>query len=79
MRELTSAETEHAAGGIAFMTGVALGIGTSMAGAYVYEKLGGAEGIEKLVKAAWDALVEGATRRAELCQRVPAGCMPVGF
>ena len=79
MRELTSAETEHAAGGLGLMAGIGIGIGTSMAAAYIYEKIGGAAGIERMAKAVWDALVEGATLRAKLCQKVPAGCMSVGF
>ena len=79
MRELTSAETEHAAGGLAVMGGIAIGIGTSLVATYLYEKAGGAEGIERMAKAAWGALVEGATARAQACQKVPAACMPVGF
>ena len=79
MRELTSAETEHAAGGLAVLAGIAIGIGTSLLATYLYEKAGGAEGIERMAKAVWDALVEGAIARAETCQKVPAACMPVGF
>ena len=79
MRELTNAETEHAAGGVGLMTGIAIGIGTSMVGTYLYEKAGGAEGIERMAKAVWDALVEGAKARAAACQKVPAACVPAGF
>ena len=79
MRELTSAETEHAAGGVGFTTGIAIGIGTSLVGTYLYEKAGGAAGIEKMARAVWDALVEGAIARAETCQKVPGACVPAGF
>ncbi len=79
MRELTSAETEHAAGGLGVMAGIAIGIGTSMAASYIYEKIDGAAGIERMARAVWDALVEGSTLRAKLCQRTPAACMPGAF
>ena len=79
MRELTSAETEHAAGGIAIMGGIAIGIGTSLAATYIYEKAGGAAGIDRMAKAAWNAILKGLEARASLCQKAPVGCMPVGF
>lgn len=79
MRELTSAETEHAAGGLGVTAGIFIGIGTSMAATYIYEKAGGAAGIERMARAVWDALVEGATVRAKLCQRNPIACSPAGF
>ena len=79
MRELTSAETEHAAGGIAISTSIALSVGGGLAAAYIYEKAGGAEGIERMAKAVWNAFLKGLETRASLCQKVPAGCMPVGF
>ena len=79
MRELTSTETDHAAGGIAISTTIAIGIGTSIGGAYVYEKLGGAEGIDRIVKTAWNAAVRALTARATLCQVVPDACTPEGI
>lgn len=78
MRELTMTEAEDVAGGLATVAAFAIGVAASLAGAYAYEKLGGAEGIEKLAKAAVKALAEGAKARAEVCQRAPAACMPVG-
>ena len=74
MRELTSAETEHAAGGIAVMGTIAIGIGTSLAGAYAYEKLGGAEGIERIVKAAWNATIKALKANSTLCQVSSDAC-----
>lgn len=79
MRELTSAETEHAAGGLAVTATIAISVGGGLAAAYIYEKAGGAAGIERMASAVWDALVEGATIRAKLCQKAPAACMSVGF
>ncbi|MCY3818500.1 MAG: hypothetical protein OXH52_03915 [Gammaproteobacteria bacterium] len=79
MRELTSAETEHAAGGLAVTGAIALSVGGGLAAAYLYEKIDGAAGIERMARAVWDALVEGATVRAKLCQRNPIACTPVGF
>ena len=79
MRELTSAETEHAAGGLAVSATIAISVGSGLAAAYIYEKAGGAAGIERMARAVWDALVEGATVRAKLCQRNPIACTPVGF
>lgn len=78
MRELTMTEAEDVAGGMATVTAFALGVAASLAGAYIYEKLGGAEGVEKLAKAAVKALAEGAKARSEVCRRAPAACVPVG-
>lgn len=75
MRELTSTETEHAAGGIAVSGAIGLGIGTSLVGAYIYEKLGGAKGIEEKVKAAFNGLVESAKDQTGTCQKAPAACL----
>lgn len=56
MRELTRAETEHAAGGLAVSATIAISVGSGLAVAYIYEKLGGAEGIEEKLKAVADFL-----------------------
>ena len=50
MRELTVNETDATAGGIAVTGTIAISLGTTLVGAYVYEKLGGAKGIEKIAK-----------------------------
>lgn len=71
MRELTIAETEHAAGGLGVMASIAIGLTV----AYAYEKAGGAKGIEKKVKTAWKYIVKGAADRAAACSAVPTpGC-----
>ena len=74
MRELTSTETEYAAGG-GVVTAFALGVAGSLAAAYAYEKMGGAEGIEKAIKSAWKALTDGAKDRAKQCGTSPAACL----
>ena len=80
MRELTSAETEHAAGGVAFLLAfvkpLAAGVGFGVGANYAYDKLGGAEGIDKMASAVWDAVVKGATARATTCQKAPLACTP---
>lgn len=58
MRELTIAETEHAAGGLAVSATIAVSVGAGIAAAYIYEKLGGAKGIEEKLKAAANLLVQ---------------------
>ena len=74
MRELTMTEAGHVAGGLGILGSIAVGVGA----AYVYEKLGGAKGIEKLVKAALEALAEGGRIRSKICQETPSACMPMG-
>jgi len=74
MRELTIAEADEVAGGLGILASIAVGVGA----AYVYEKLGGAKGIEKKVKAALNALAEGGKVRSEICRKSPAACMPLG-
>lgn len=69
MRELTIAETEHAAGGL----GPAATIGLGLVVAYVYEKLGGAKGIEEKVKTAIETLAESG--QASTCKKSPAACL----
>ena len=74
MRELTIAETEHAAGGIGPVAAIFYGV----VAAYAYEKAGGAKGIEKKAKAAVNFVIEGVMRHAEVCNKAPAACMPTG-
>jgi len=69
MRELTSTETEHAAGGV----GPAATLGLGLVVAYVYEKAGGAKGIEEKVKAAITALAE--SDQSSTCKKSPAACL----
>ena len=75
MRELTSAEIEHASGGVAISTSIAIGIATSIVGSYIVQKLGGAEGIDRKIKAAVSGLVESAKGQSATCQKAPAACM----
>lgn len=78
MRELTISEAEEVAGGLGVLASIAIGVAASLAASYAYEKVGGAKGIEKKVKAALNALAEGAKARSEICQQSPSACMPVG-
>ena len=75
MRELTMTETETAAGGA--IPVILAGIGISVASAYVYEKIGGAEGIEKAAKAVANAVVEVAKGQANTCKSHAISCLPV--
>ena len=61
MRELTVNETDATAGGLAISGAIAISMGTTLAGAYVYEKLGGAEGIDKIVKKVVKFIAEAST------------------
>lgn len=70
MRELTIAETKHAAGGLGFFGSIAVGLTV----AYAYEKAGGAKGIEKKVKAAINYLGQHLADRMEACQKTAAAC-----
>ena len=77
MRELTMTETEAAAGGV--LVAMLVGFASGLAAAYVYEKIGGAEGIERAAKAVVKAIADAGETRAKLCQEHPAACVPVGF
>lgn len=77
MRELTMTETEAAAGGV--LLALLAGFASGLAAAYAYEKIGGAEGIERAVKAVGQAIVDAGETRAKLCQDHPTACVPVGF
>ena len=78
MRELTITEAEDVAGGLGVVATIALGVAASLTAAYIYEKSGGAKGIEQKVRAVLNQLAEGAKIRSEICRESPAACMPVG-
>ncbi len=77
MRELTTVEIEQAGGGVIGVLGaLAIGFFGSLAASYAFEKLGGAAGIEKAASDVWDALVDGAAARQQICQETPLACVP---
>ena len=75
MRELTMTETETAAGGV--LGAIAVGFVGGLAASYVYEKIGGAAGIEKAAKAIANAVVEVAKEQANTCKSHAISCLPV--
>ena len=49
MRELTATEANATAGGIAVTGAIAISLATTFVGAYLYEKSGGADGIDNAI------------------------------